>query len=99
MNMKSVQRSVGAWGNETFGVGNKEAIVNHLRKEVEELAESHSPEEAADCLLLLLQHAHNCGYDLLDAAVKKHRVNVKRDWGEPDEEGVCEHVEEVKEDE
>ncbi len=65
----------------------------HLRREVDELAADHSPEEAADCFILLLGHAHENGYDLLAAAKRKMAINYERKWGEPDEEGVVEHIE------
>ena len=89
----SFQRIVGQWGDELFGVGQKApGIVAHLRKEVEELAEFHAPEEGADCFLLLLQHAHQCGYDLYEEAKKKHQINLTRKWGAPDKDGCIEHI-------
>jgi NTP pyrophosphatase (non-canonical NTP hydrolase) len=69
-------------------------VVAHLKKEVDELAESHDPEEAADCLILLLHHAHKCGYDLMIEAFKKFEINRQRRWGRPDEDGVVEHIRE-----
>lgn len=90
--MKSFQDKVGEWGNYTFPRGTPDSIVTHLKKEVEELAESHDPAEAADCFLLLLQHAHRCGYDLAAEAIKKFEINKNRKWGIPDAEGVVEHI-------
>ena len=48
---------------------------------------SHDPEEAADCLLLLLNHAHKEGYNLFEEALKKALVNMDRDWDVNDEGG------------
>ena len=88
------QSSVGQWGDDTFPGGTPETIVAHLNKEVLELTESGEPEEAADCLLLLLHHAHRSGYDLLGVAQAKMEVNRTRTWGTPDADGVVEHVKE-----
>ena len=70
------QNEVGQWSRETFGrnVHNVDGIVNHLAREVIELAEAHDPEEAADCLILLLGHADAMGYDLLEAAKQKMEI-------------------------
>jgi hypothetical protein len=38
--------------------------------------------------------AHLMGYDLLDEARKKMVKNRKRKWGEPDKNGVIEHLRE-----
>lgn len=94
---KSLQERVGEWGDATFGHEGEqslEGIVNHLEEEAEELGETHDPEEAADCLMLLFQHAHTKGYDLLEETEKKLEVNKDREWGEPDEDGVVRHVKE-----
>jgi NTP pyrophosphatase (non-canonical NTP hydrolase) len=88
----SFQEEVGEWGNKTFPKNTPDTIVNHLCREVLELAEGHDPEEAADCFLLLLHHAHRGGYSLLKEARKKHEINKIRTWGEPDEFGVVQHV-------
>jgi len=48
---------------------------------------SHDPEEAADCLLLLLHHAHKAGYSLFDEMITKAQVNIKRNWDTKDEGG------------
>ncbi|MCK5600728.1 hypothetical protein KAR91_02595 [Candidatus Pacearchaeota archaeon] len=61
-----------------------------------EQSPSHSPEEAADCLLLLLCHAHKAGYSLFEEALKKMKINHKREWDITDEKGVghSKHLEE-----
>ena len=83
--MKSFQRQVGEWGERTFPEGTPDSVVAHLRREVKELAESHDPEEAADCFILLLQHAHLGGYDLIIEAFKKFNINKGRKWGKPED--------------
>jgi len=51
--------------------------------------------ELADCLTLLLDvasHENINVSDLLDASEEKLEINKKRKWGEPDENGVVEHM-------
>lgn len=92
----TLQHEAGSWANKVFGkCQTTTGIINHLIKEVCELRDSDSPDEAADCLLLLCQHAHECGYDLIEEAWKKHAINLKRKWGKPDEHGVIEHIRET----
>jgi len=55
----------------------------------------HLKFELADCLILLLDVAAHESIDvteLLDASFKKLEINKKRKWGEPDENGVFEHI-------
>lgn len=92
MNIESLQFMHGMWAEQTFPAQTNEAILEHLKREVTELLESESPEEAADCLLLLLSYAHKNGFDLMQQAVRKHRICRQRQWGTPDELGVVEHV-------
>jgi hypothetical protein len=88
-----LQSDAGTWANNTFGKGQTiDGILNHLVKEVTEFLETQEPDEAADIVLLLCQHAHEKGYDLLAEARKKHEINVKRKWGKPDANGVIEHI-------
>lgn len=89
----NLQDIAGQWANDTFGkTQTTTGIINHLIEEVMELAESDEPSEAADCLLLLFQHAHETGYNLIEEARKKHEINTKRKWGQPDEHGVIKHI-------
>jgi len=92
MSPADFQRDKGEWAEKTFPQSTKAGIVEHLKTEVDELLESNAPEEGADCLLLLLHHAHKCGYDLYEEARKKHEINKTRKWGAPNEKGFCEHV-------
>ncbi len=92
--LSTFQVQVGTWGDKTFNherEKNSKGILYHLAREVDELLESNSPEEAVDCFLLLLHHAHQNGYDLLHEAKKKMSINYKRRWGSPDSNGVIEH--------
>jgi len=92
---ENLQEEIGGWANKVFGKGQTTiGIINHLIKEVCELRDSNEPDEAADCLILLFQHAHENGYDLLKETQKKHKINTQRKWGKPDKYGVIEHLKE-----
>ena len=88
----NLQNQLGRWAENKFPSSNNRSITNHLKREVKELKDSNEPSEAADCLLLLLHHAHKNGYDLLEEAKKKFEIVKLRRWGEPDAEGVVEHI-------
>lgn len=95
MMIDELQRMIGQWSVSTFGAEVPyAAIIAHLRKEVKELANSQEPEEAADCLILLLALAHRMGFSLEFEALRKHHVNMMRKW-EPTDEGFWRHVEET----
>ena len=93
---KEFQYIIGTWAEKEFSPYMPEGngIVAHFIKEVHEFVTSQSPEEAADCFLLLMQHAHTHGYDLFEEAQKKHKINLGRKWGDPDENGCIEHIRE-----
>lgn len=85
-----------AWQAETFPVATSRSRVEHLRREVLELVEDPSdPEEMADVLMLLAGLAAGEGVDLHAALRTKLEKNRARQWGEPDEHGVVEHVRET----
>ncbi|MCU0285251.1 MAG: DUF550 domain-containing protein [Acidobacteria bacterium] len=92
--MEDFQKEVGDWVTATFQNATLNSIVTHLKREVLELANDHEPQEAADCLILLLHHAHIGGYNLLEEAKKKLQINKKRQWASPDKNGVVEHLKE-----
>lgn len=52
-------------------------------------------EENTDVFFMSVQHAQCEGYDLRDPFAKKLAKNIGRQWGEPDEHGVVEHVREA----
>jgi hypothetical protein len=90
--MPSLQKLIGEWNIKTFPEATPDSIIAHLKKEIEELSVNHDPEEAADCMILLLSHAHRTGYDLFDEVLQKHCINIDRTWGQPDKDGVIEHI-------
>lgn len=88
-----LQVVIGTWGDKTFKKATNVSIINHLRREVEELAAPDSdPEELADCAMLLIHLAHKWRISLFVEIVRKFEINQKRKWGKPDAFGVVEHV-------
>ena len=94
-----IQRMVTDFANEKFGdPENPLPPLHHLKGEVDELIENPIDLlEYADCMILLIQSALKVGYnmDVLFYAIQtKHAMNKKRKWGEPDENGVVQHIKE-----
>jgi NTP pyrophosphatase (non-canonical NTP hydrolase) len=91
-----LQARVNEWDDATFPHRTARSIVVHLRREVAELADEleqgGAATEAADCFLLLLDLAGFLGFSLHDAGEAKFAVCQTRQWGEPDSEGVAEHI-------
>jgi NTP pyrophosphatase (non-canonical NTP hydrolase) len=106
--LTSFQNYVGEWGNKIFnskrGSGYNRtkhalSIVAHLEEEIEELKTAIKSkytqaiaQETADCFLMLLHIAYLYSFDLLERAVEKMLINLKRTWGEPDEKGIIHHI-------
>lgn len=95
-----LQQRVGEWSLDTFGAGRATGTLNHLRREVDELITAnqqgtriHQGEEAADCLILLMNFAAEKGFNLMAEAEKKFAVVQTRTWKPADAEGVIEHEE------
>jgi hypothetical protein len=95
------------WQNKTFGKATPLSKIRHLQKEAEELADEiicsayEGPEnemirlEYADNFLLLFGSALSANFtfkDIYDAMCEKLEINKKREWGEPDKDGVQEHI-------
>jgi hypothetical protein len=101
--LRDWQALVGGWAVLTFGPGRRVGPhVEHLRRELAELAEAAAAErwdrfaeEMADVLSLLLALAHRNGVDLAAALAAKFEVNRRRQWGPPDADGVIEHRRDV----
>ena len=98
-----LQDRIGAWSRATFGQNRAAGTLNHLRREVEELVQAHvtgnragQGEEAADCLILLMNYAAERGFSLLAEAEGKFAVVQGRTWKDPDAEGVIEHDDEAR---
>lgn len=93
--LAGVLAEVVEWGAETFPVIEPAALAKHLAREAAELAaDPESTEEMADVLILLAQIAHHQGASLTEAVREKLAILRTREWGEPDADGVIEHVRE-----
>lgn len=90
--MNDFQKRVSAWQDKTFPWATADSVIAHLKREMVELDEDRTEEEAADCLLLLIGFANKTGFDLFQAAEEKFKVVQLREYGEPDDEGVSEHI-------
>ena len=90
--LKDFQDIVGNWGNSQFPQSTPTSILAHLKKEVDEFIESGDPEEGADCFMLLLHWFYRHNIDLLETAKEKFNIIIFREWGEPDKNGVIEHI-------
>ncbi|MHB1131675.1 MAG: dATP/dGTP pyrophosphohydrolase domain-containing protein [Chloroflexota bacterium] len=94
--LDDLQAELGAWGDATFGTGDRgSAVLAHFAEEVIELVGSEEPEEAADCAILLLQFAHRRGFSLREAIERKYEKNQRRQWGKPEPNGVVHHITEA----
>ncbi len=88
-----VQREVDEWAEATFTHATQASRIAHLRREVGELSEHpYAPEEIADVFILLCGIVRGAGVDLADEVRAKLQLLRERTWGEPDAEGVVEHV-------
>lgn len=74
-----------------FAGGLKKAVTDYRGAGViptySEVLPSHDPEEAADCLLLMLHHAHKHGYNLFYHTMQKAKKNMLREWDIEDNGG------------
>jgi len=92
------------WQQKTFGKATPLSKIAHLAKELEELVsdlKSGNPnkrKEFADCFILLFGAAQSDGMsydDICNAIDEKMVINKNRKWGEPDKDGVVNHVKDV----
>ena len=92
---------IAAWQKETFGQATPLSKIAHLAKELSELSYdliNNKPErrlEYADCFFLLFGSAAADGMtyqDICQAIQEKFEINKARKWGNPDENGIVEHI-------
>lgn len=92
-----IRARISEFSNTKFGKRPYTAPLYHMTKEVLEAIDSGEPEEYADILLLLLDSWSKrfpgiSTDELLRAAEEKIEVLWTRKYGEPDENGVYEHI-------
>jgi hypothetical protein len=90
--LKELQAEVNKWQRETFPHGTGRSILKHFIKEAKELVEDQSPEEAADVVILVMGWCDKMGLCLQEEIERKLAINRERIWGEPDGDGVVEHI-------
>lgn len=84
---------IGEWGRVTFPHATDASVLKHLDKELAELHERpDNGEEMADVVMLVAHLAYRHGYDLLAEVARKFAICKTRKWGEPDADGVVEHI-------
>ncbi len=95
-------RRLRLWSAETFGGQRPVGILDHLRKEVEEIAEDPTDvNEWVDAILLALDGAMSTGHtpkEVIRAVHEKMTVNEKRDWPAPDPANADKAVEHIGDD-
>lgn len=72
-----------------------EALEEYFNEDVNEENWEAMKFEIADCFLLLIDISHKIGMDMpeiVEYSEKKYQINKVRVWGEPDENGVIEHI-------
>lgn len=95
VDLDTFQHLYGKWALAQFPNQSLDSVATHFREEAGEFAgwvdncgdlqpASHDPEEAADCVLLLLAHAKMSGYSLMEYVIRKAHRNVNRVWEEKD---------------
>lgn len=89
--LDSLRDEILAWQAETFPCATGHSISAHMLKEAKELhAQPSDDEEMADVQMLLFGLSR--GRDLHAALRAKLEKNKRRIWGEPDADGVIQHV-------
>lgn len=93
----SIQKVINKWQRKTFPNGTIKGDWNHFVREVTELhsdlENDNDPSlEMADCVILLFGMAGLKNVNLMKVVRKKMRINKRRKWGKPDNEGVVSHI-------
>ena len=77
-----------------FHAAVSEWSLSRLRGENDPAVREHMFQEAADIRILLTHFVGRLGGNLASETIRKFRDNQTREWGEPDEDGVVEHIRE-----
>lgn len=93
------------WQDETFEKATAFSMIQHLKKEVDELEQAVLLDddrtddkllELSDCLILLYGIARKLGMEYKEvtrAVARKHSINEDRVWNNADRNGIVEHIE------
>lgn len=106
--LKSQFNAIVEWQQKTFPAATSYSKLKHLHKEIGELTTHHlldiaaangmseaTKHEYADCFFLLFGSAAANGMtydDIIRAIEEKFLINQHRTWGQPDADGVVEHI-------
>lgn len=111
--LDALVRYIGQWADWQFARDGKFrglSIIAHMRREVEELEfvltipltmelrRSKVLDEVADIIILASHFLHQMKASPSEVILSKMRRVTVREWGEPDEEGVIEHVRDLGDD-
>ena len=80
---KHIEREVAELGSD---------IEDYCEARQEDRTHDFIQEECADVFILLCSIAYLCGFSLKEAVGCKMAINRRREWGEPDKDGVIEHI-------
>jgi NTP pyrophosphatase (non-canonical NTP hydrolase) len=78
--LDAIVHQIVQWQRETFPHQDVASTIDHLREEIDELADDPSGEELADCAMLIFAIADRSGVDLPAELERKHAVNRARTW-------------------
>jgi dCMP deaminase len=91
--LEAVLAEILPWAKATFPQATPYSIAEHLKREAIELAKQpRSGKEIADVAILLFELVDALDIDLPRTLAEKHAINLRREWGQPDADGVVEHV-------
>lgn len=89
--LDTLRAEINAWQREAFVHRTPHSIATHLLREAMELHQRPDAlDEAADVFMLLVGLTE--GRDLVRAVREKLERNRRRIWGQPDADGVVEHI-------
>lgn len=93
--------AITTWQHKKFKHATALSKIAHLKQEIEELIadlKNNNPEqnmEFADCFILLFGAANSAGLNyqnIIEAIDEKMKINYSRNWGNPNEDGVVNHL-------
>ena len=91
--LPAIVEEIVSWGNDTFPQENLRSLTKHILKEAAELkAAPTDPHEIADVLMLVFALAAKGNVDVVRALREKLAICRGREWGEPDADGMTQHV-------
>lgn len=91
--LEKVVEEILEWQAETFKKATQKSRATHLLREAAELyAAPGDVKEAADVIFLAIGLINGAGENLLTVLRQKLDVVKQRKYGEPDDEGVSEHI-------